>query len=85
MCSDLPDPVNGRVAFAPDTLAPFHLDTIATYECDTGFGLSGGHKRVCDIADSIASWSGNVPFCECELHCNCSPQKKQLFSDSKPA
>ena len=70
MCSDLPDPVNGRVTFAPDTLAPFRLDTIATYDCDIGFGLSGAHERTCDnteTTDSIATWSGDAPICECEF------------------
>ena len=78
MCSDLPDPVNGRVTFAPDTLAPFRLDTIATYDCDIGFGLSGAHERTCDSTDSTPTWSGDVPLCECELQCNYIPHKKQL-------
>ena len=36
---------------------------MATYSCDTGYGLVGDLSRTCDSADT---WSGTDPTCESE-------------------
>ena len=72
MCPDLPDPTDGRVTFSADSLAPFTLNTMATYTCDEGYGHSAGSTiRTCGPnpvnTDSEGTWSGSAPACESEF------------------
>ena len=62
MCPDIAEPVNGQINFSLDVLAPFDFGTVATYSCDTGFGLNGGDvTRMCegDGSGPIGEWSGD--------------------------
>ncbi|XP_064384964.1 uncharacterized protein LOC135333878 isoform X2 [Halichondria panicea] len=64
-CPDLSDPANGQVTFATDTIVPYDFDTVATYSCDIGFGLSGDVMRTCggDGLSPNGVWSGTEPIC----------------------
>ena len=67
MCEDLPDPVNGQIVFAPDTLCPFALGTMATYSCNAGFELQSENSvRTCegDGTSESGTWSGTAPTCD---------------------
>ena len=69
VCTDLPDPANGRVTFSSGTVTPFSLTTMATYRCDQGYGLNGGSSvRTCganvDITNPKGVWNGTAPTCE---------------------
>ena len=60
-CPELLDPLNGEVAY--DTI----YGAIATYSCDTGYGLSEGDgMQTCGAGGSSAmgTWEGVVPTCE---------------------
>ena len=59
-CSELEDPMNGRVNLEEQT-----YPSKADYRCNDGFDLVGDSHRTCQ-ADG--SWSGNAPFCECKFH-----------------
>ncbi len=50
------DPVNGRVTFTGITVY-----SMATYECDSGFGIKGAINRMCQ---KDGTWSGSNPTCE---------------------
>ena len=66
MCPDLSEPDNGFVTFAVDTSSPYDYLTMATYGCNTDYGLSSGENvRTC-VLSSIGGgeWSGNAPSCE---------------------
>ncbi len=66
MCSDLPPPDNGRITYSTDTTSPYDFGTVATYVCDTGFGLVGGGSRLCGGRDTSpsGSWSEAASTCE---------------------
>ncbi len=67
MCPNLIEPDNGFITFAADTTSPYDYLTMATYGCDTGYGLSGGEERVrtCVLSSfGGGEWSGNAPSCE---------------------
>ena len=87
MCPDLPGPTNGRVTFSTDSLAPFTLNTVATYSCDEGYGLSGGSTtRTCGPnavnTDPEGTWSGSAPTCEGEYSMYVSTALHALHSNS---
>ncbi len=67
MCPDLSDPTNGRVTFLGDSIAPFILDTMATYSCEAGYGLNSTVPRTCvdesDETDPVGAWDGDAPTC----------------------
>ncbi len=67
MCPDLPDPANGRITFSGDGLAPFVLDTMATYSCEPGYGLNSTNTRTCVDeslqANPVGTWDGEAPTC----------------------
>ncbi len=47
--------------------APYLFDTVASYSCVNGFGLSGGGPtRTCggDGSTTTGMWSGSIPTCE---------------------
>ena len=67
MCPDLADPVNGDIMFSLDNTAPYAFATTATYQCDVGFGRTGGNEvRTCggDGSSTTGEWSGTAPTCE---------------------
>ena len=66
MCANLPDLANGTVVYSPDTNFPFEFMTVATYVCDSGFGLIGTETRTCDHDDSSPNgkWTGMAAFCD---------------------
>ena len=55
-CGALENPNNGSVS-VPETV----FSNMATYVCDTGYVLSGGSTRTCQVT---GEWSGNAPTCE---------------------
>lgn len=60
-CPELLNPLNGLVAY--DTV----YSAVATYSCDTGYGLSEGDgTQTCGAGSSSAmgTWEGVVPTCE---------------------
>ncbi len=65
MCDPLPNPNNGFITFTEDTMSIGFM-ALATYGCDTGFGLSGGNRvRTCGSSDSgPGDWTGTAPSCE---------------------
>ena len=67
MCSDLPTPDNGRIVYSTGVTSPYDFGTVATYVCDTGFGLRGGdNTRSCGGGGptTSGSWTGRAPTCE---------------------
>ncbi|XP_064407236.1 sushi, von Willebrand factor type A, EGF and pentraxin domain-containing protein 1-like isoform X2 [Halichondria panicea] len=67
MCPYLADPINGTVTFSADGLAPFTLATVATYNCEPGYGLNSTDTRTCvDLSgetDPVGTWNGDAPTC----------------------
>lgn len=66
VCDNLPTPPNGIRTFEPDTTSPFDYQTTVTYNCNTGFGLSGGNRvRSCQGSSlGPGEWTGTAPNCE---------------------
>ncbi len=70
-CPALPTISNGQITYSMDTSAPYEYGTVATYVCDTSYGVSGGEGVLfCggDGSDTAGSWGTSIPTCECELH-----------------
>ena len=71
MCPYLADPINGTVTFSADGLAPFTLATMATYNCEPGYGLNSTDTRTCvDLSgetDPVGTWNGDAPTCSGSL------------------
>ena len=68
-CTALPAPTNGLITYSPDITAPYDFQTIATYRCNTGYGLSGGTgtPTVCvDATVGSGEWVGDRYTCERE-------------------
>ncbi len=66
MCFELTTPSNGQVVYS-DLTSPYDFDTMVTYVCYTGFGLSGGDEILTcggDGSSQIGEWSGVIPTCE---------------------
>ena len=58
-CPELTNPIDGRVRVGKQT-----VDSIAKYECDDEFILTGGDRvRKCLAG---GRWSGKAPFCQCK-------------------
>ena len=70
VCSDLPLLINGVIVFSTDTTAPFDYLTTATYNCDIGYGLSGGDTvRNCVGSNQGGEkWNGTAPVCQGKLY-----------------
>ncbi|XP_064387965.1 uncharacterized protein LOC135336171 isoform X3 [Halichondria panicea] len=67
MCSDLPALDNGRIVYSTGVTSPYDFSTVATYVCDTGFGLTGASTRTCEDGNGLTNagvWNGVAPFCE---------------------
>ena len=61
-CPDLAKPINGKVK-----VKKLNIDSIAEYECNDGYKLTGGDRvRKCRAG---GSWSGRAPLCECKFMC----------------
>ena len=65
-CASPTSPANGSVSFANGTSAPFDYQTIAIYNCNEGYRLSGGDEiRFCsDINLNHGEWNGTTPECQ---------------------
>ena len=58
---------NGVIIYTDDMIAPYDLDTLASYRCNPGFVLRGGNVvRTCvDAGDgSGGRFDGEAPTCE---------------------
>ncbi len=66
VCSDIPAPDNGRITYSTDTTSPYDFGTVATYVCNTRFGLVGVGSRSCvgDDTSLVGSWSETGSTCE---------------------
>ncbi len=66
MCLELITPSNGQVVYS-DLTSPYDFNTMATYVCFTGYGLSGGDEVLSCGGDGSSPngvWSGVIPTCE---------------------
>ena len=67
MCTGLPSPDNGSIIYPTGTTSPYEFGTVATYMCDTGFGIDGGDVlRTCHGygLSPMGTWTGTAPRCE---------------------
>ncbi len=65
-CQPLTQPSNGRVSFSTGTHGvSLGVGAIATYSCNTGYGLVGQASRTC-VSDggTTGIWSGSQSTCE---------------------
>ena len=62
-CASLNDPINGRIEYTSGTTALHDFGTVqvATYVCDSGYGLVGDNSRTCE--GSTGAWSGSPATC----------------------
>ena len=54
------------IVYSSDMTEPYDYGTTATYECDTGYEITGGEsERTCtsDGSSSVGQWSGTAPVC----------------------
>ncbi len=69
-CADLAAPTNGQISYS--TTLPYGFGTVASYSCDTGYGLVGiDWTSMCngDSSSTAGMWIGTPPTCEGE-YCN---------------
>ena len=66
VCPSLNNPPNGQIEFTETSADAFNFQTMATYSCDTGYGLFGGDGvRTCvGSLSGPGVWSGIEPTCE---------------------
>ena len=67
MCSGLPTPNNGVLVYNTDTTLPYDFGTVATYQCNLGYGLIvATNTRVCngDSSSTVGVWNGVDPGCD---------------------
>lgn len=67
MCPVLLAPANGFITYSEEFSASFGFMEMATYGCNTGFGLMGGDiVRTCvgAAAGSSGDWDGTPPSCQ---------------------
>ena len=65
-CSVLPAVDNGKITYSTDTTEPYDYGTTATYQCDSGYELTGGDTvRTCtgDGSSPVGEWNGTLPVC----------------------
>ena len=73
MCPQLSNPRNGRVVYYTFDMdyPPFEISTTATYECNTGYGLTPGVDpiRTCQSDDESLNgvWTGQALSCSGKL------------------
>ena len=66
ICSALPVVENGMITYSSDTTEPYDYETTATYQCDSGYELTGGDTvRTCtdDGSSPVGRWNGTAPIC----------------------
>ena len=59
--------MNGFIVYAPDNVGPeYDLNTVATYDCNTGYVLVGVATRTCidQGAGLGGAFNGAAPVCE---------------------
>ena len=57
---------NGGIAYSSDITGHFDYGTTATYQCDSGYELTGGDTvRTCtgDGSSSVGQWNGTALAC----------------------
>ena len=65
-CPALPAIENGMSVYSSDTTEPYDYGTTATYQCDSGYELTGGDTvRTCtgDGSSAEGQWNGTAPAC----------------------
>lgn len=66
-CSSLSAPSNGGISVSSGTYGvSLGVGAIATFSCNTGYGLIGSARRTCETVSeqSVGTWSGSQPFCQ---------------------
>lgn len=63
-CPDLDISENGLITYEPDLGISLN-GTLATHECNQGFGIIGSRTRVCliDFINLNTSWTGDATTC----------------------
>lgn len=61
-------PANGLITYTEEYSPTFGFMEMATYDCNAGFGLSGGDTvRTCvGFPGATGVWNGTAPVCEGE-------------------
>ena len=70
-CEELPDDPNGRIIYTPDESGDHCIETIATYDCEEGFKVTGDvYQRTCKLNDDnkTASWSEEAITCQSRVY-----------------
>ena len=65
-CPALPAVNNGRVTYSSKATDSHTYGTTATYQCDSGYELTGGDTvRTCtgDGSSPVSQWNGTAPVC----------------------
>ena len=65
-CSTLPAAQNGIFFPSTDVSEPYDYGTTATYQCDSGYELTGGDTvRTCtgNGSSPVGQWNGTAPVC----------------------
>ena len=77
-CISLGAPTNGEVTYSSGTTSPFNYGTVATFTCNTGFGLIGNMTRTCegDGSSPVGLWSEVTPTCVGEIGQQCFSHRK---------
>ncbi len=73
MCSGLPTPINGVLIYNTDTILPYDFGTVATYQCNLGYGLIvATNTRACngDSSSTVGVWDGVDPGCNRKMSSN---------------
>ena len=66
-CPALPANVNGMIIYSRETAEHYEYGTTATYQCDSGYELTGGDTvRTCtnDGSRPVGQWNGTAPVCK---------------------
>ncbi len=84
---ELVDIPNGMISYSPDMTAPYSVDTVATYTCNSGFRFLAGvgdQMRTCtetteseSTVVSGAEFGGMAPSCEPVREFNYTDQHTQ--------
>jgi len=66
VCEELMEPDNGLVLYSSDGSSPFGFETVGSYSCAEGYGLSRGNsERTCvGSVTGPGVWNGTTPSCE---------------------